>query len=77
MPTDLPPDYKPQPAADPKGPGSSPGMPPSTGDDSLDPVSHKPGPNTGVGGPNGADDGDVVDPASPGGIPAPAGMPSF
>ncbi len=73
MPTDLPPDYKPQPAADPNNPGSSPGVPPATGEDSKDPFNPRPGPVTGVGGPG--DDG--ADVPSPAGIPAPAGMPTF
>ena len=73
MPTDLPPDYKPQPAADPTNPGSSPGIPPATGEDSKDPMNPKPGPVTGVPG-LGGDVGDVPDPA---GTPVPAGMPSF
>lgn len=74
MPTDLPPDYKPQPAkgpADPAVPGSAPAYPPTQGEDAQDPTTGKPSP-----------DGDVVDPSGlpgelPGGIPAPAGMPTI
>ena len=77
MPTDLPPDYKPQPAndpaspADPTVPGSAPAYPPAQGEDARDPTPGKPSP-----------DSDVVDPsglpgALPGGVPAPAGMPTI
>lgn len=82
MPTDLPPDYKPQPANDPNSPvdpsvpGSGPAYPPEQGDDARDPAAGKPA------------GGDLVDPPGwsvppivPGGdpaeVPLPAGMPTF
>ena len=86
MPTDLPPDYKPQPANDPASPGSTPAYPPIPGEDSPgEPVNvPQPGPGVGVPGPG----GDVIDPPGwteppigPGGIPSevpsPAGTPTF
>lgn len=77
MPTDLPPDYKPQPAndpanpADPTVPGSKPAYPPSRGDDARDGAVKTPQPGD-----------DAIDPTGlpgsfPGGTPAPAGMPTI
>ncbi len=62
MPTDLPPDYKPQPAPDPANPVAPPAP---AGPDS--PSLPGGAPPTGP---------DVVAPL-PGGVPAPAGLPSF
>lgn len=86
MPTDLPPDYKPQPAPGPDDPGSTPAYPPVPGEDVPgEPVNvPQPGPGVGVPGPG----GDVVDPPgwsepplTPGGtpseVPSPAGVPTF
>ena len=81
MPTDLPPDYKPQPPrADP--PGSTTAVPTPQGEDSRDPMG-TPRPVPGMPGP----EGDVVDPpgwnepaiapGGPSGVPSPAGTPSF
>ena len=81
MPTDLPPDYKPQPIPSPGSPGSTPASP---GDDAVNPVGNPGG--LGVGGSGPA--GDVVDPPgwseppvgpgnNPLGVPTPAGTPSF
>lgn len=73
MPTDLPPDYKPRPAnnpaspVDPAVPGSKPAYPPEQGEDARDPTGDGPQPGEDVVGPLGA----------PGGMPAPAGMPSI
>ena len=68
MPTDLPPDYKPQPAPGPDTPAqpSKPGEPPNPpGEDSPGAPGGKP--------PAGPD---VVAPV-PAGVPAPAGLPTF
>lgn len=82
MPTDLPPDYKPQPIPAPS-PGT-PASPAAPGDDAVDPVG-----NPGAGGVGGTGpSGDVVDPPgwsepqtgpgnNPFGVPTPAGTPSF
>ena len=79
MPTDLPPDYKPQPVndpanpADPAVPGSVPAYPPERGEDARDAPGGNPLP--------GADVVDLpgwtVPPGLPGETPAPAGMPTF
>ncbi len=79
MPTDLPPDYKPQPKADPNSPidptmpGTTPAYPPAQGEDSRDEPMGVPRPGA-----------DVVDPPGwhiPGGnpdeVPLPAGAPTF
>ena len=77
MPTDLPPDYKPQPAndpaspADPSVPGSKPAYPPRPGAAARDGTVKTPQPGD-----------DSVDPTGlpgsfPGGVPAPAGMPTI
>ena len=79
MPTDLPPDYKPQPKSDPNNPadpsvsGSVPAYPPAQGEDSRDEPTGIPRPGA-----------DVVDPPGwhiPGGnpdeVPLPAGAPTF
>ena len=82
MPTDLPPDYKPQPAhdpnnpADPAVPGSGPAYPPEQGEDSRDdPGAPRPGKDL-IDPP-----GWSVPPLAPGGdpddVPLPAGMPTF
>lgn len=81
MPTDLPPDYKPQPLPEPTDPGAVPdpgAVNPPKGKDSVDPgTGPNPGPDRAPPRPN-APGGDVVDPA-PGwggpGSPAPAGVP--
>ncbi len=80
MPTDLPPDYKPKPAADPDA--KDPTAAPAPDQDSVDGARGvpRPGPGVGVGRPG--TDGDVVDPSGfpkddPLGIPSPAGMPTF
>ena len=80
MPTDLPPDYKPQPAPHPTL-GVPPVHPPA-GEDSRDPMG-TPRPAPGTPGP----EGDVVDPPGwggslgpgsvPAGVPSPAGTPTF
>ena len=83
MPTDLPPDYKPQPIPAPN-PGAAPASPGHSGADSLDPIGRPGGSGVGSSGPR----GDVVDPPgwsepsvgpgnSPVGVPTPAGTPSF
>ena len=83
MPTDLPPDYRPKSAPEPKKPGP-PALPMPQGEDARDPMgTPRPTPNAGTPGPK----GDVVDPpgwaepvGGPGeglGVPTPAGTPSF
>jgi hypothetical protein len=90
MPTDLPPDYKPKPAANPDNPADpnnpgSPTYPPGQGDDALDrPTVPQPGPGVGAPGPG----PDVFDPpgwsvppiapgSNPGEGPTPASTPTF
>ena len=82
MPTDLPPDYKPQPAkdpnnpADPDVPGSTQAYPPVQGEDSRDDPTGIPKPGPDVVDPPGW----KVPPIIPGedeDIPLPAGTPSF
>ena len=84
MPTDLPPDYKPQPIPEPAG--APPAVPsPAGGADSRDP-SGRPDAGPAAGRPGAK--GDVVDPpgwseppagpdSDPFGVPSPAGTPSF
>ena len=83
MPTDLPPDYKPQPAND---PGATPAYPPAPGEDAPGEPTNVPQPGPGVGMPGPG--GDVVDPpgwsepplmpgGSPAEVPTPAGTPTF
>jgi hypothetical protein len=84
MPTDLPPDYKPQPANDPNNPvdpsvpGSKSAYPPETGEDARDPSGVQP-PRPGAD--NVDPPGWPVPPVVPGGdksdVPLPAGMPTF
>ncbi|HEX4766216.1 MAG TPA: hypothetical protein VH414_08055 [Lichenihabitans sp.] len=83
MPTDLPPDYKPQPAndpnnpADPSVPGSGPAYPPAQGEDARDEPGAAPRPGEDAVDP----DGLGVPPLAPGdgkaGTPSPAGVPTF
>ena len=82
MPTDLPPDYKPQPhdvpndPADPAVPGSVPAVPRPGGDDSVDPTS-MPRPGADVVDPPGWSVPPVVPGGDRGDVPLPAGMPTF
>ena len=81
MPTDLPPDYKPQPMPSPTL--GEPVVPTPSGEDSRDPMG-TPRPAPGTPGP----EGDVVDPPGwsepsfgpggvPAGVPTPAGTPTL
>ena len=80
MPTDLPPDYKPKPVADPANPtvpGAVPASPPAGGEDAVDVPGGAARPGSDVFDPPGW----AAPPVAPGGdrgdVPLPAGMPTF
>ena len=83
MPTDLPPDYKPQPANDPNSPvdpgvpGSGPAYPPEQGDDARDAPTGVPEPGADVLDTPGWSRPPLVPGVDPAGTPLPAGMPIF
>ncbi len=83
MPTDLPPDYKPQPAkdpnnpADPSIPGSAPAYPPGQGEDSRDETGGVPQPGADVVDPDGWSAPPLAPGEDAGRVPSPAGVPTF
>ena len=83
MPTDLPPDYKPQPVndpanpADPAVPGSAPAFPPVQGEDSKDDAGGAPRPGADVVDPPGWGVPPIAPGVEPDKVPLPAGMPTF